>query len=72
VYVTLVTSPTFHKLQGELISDKAAPDARLDKIHFVLGHKGFAAFDAALDKAPELSEAIMAFKLRQSHRNRQS
>jgi len=67
-----MTSPTFHKPQAELISDKAALDAKLDKIHFVLGHKDFAAFDAALDKAPELSEAMMALKLRQSHRNKQS
>jgi hypothetical protein len=68
----LMTSPTFHKLQAELISDKAALDARQDKIHFVLGQKDFAALGAALDKVPELSEVIMAFKLRQSHRNKQS
>ena len=66
-----MTSPTFHKPQGELTSDKAALDARLDKTHFVLGHEDFAAFSAALDKAPELSEVKLLLKTYLSNRDKQ-
>jgi hypothetical protein len=67
-----MTSPTFHKPQDVLISNKAALDGRLDKTHFVLGHEDFAAFSAALDKAPELSKVELVLKTYLSNRDEQS